>query len=201
MKPTVPVQKPALCAAALFLVFAFPFASARAAEAAGVHNFHEVNDHVYRGAQPSTEGFKSLAKLGVKTIIDLRESGNRSRAEERAVEADGMRYVSVPMAGFGAPTVAQISEVLGLLQNAAAGPVFVHCRLGKDRTGVVVAVYRMVHDHWTNQNALQEAKSYGMSFLQFAKESYIQHFNAATPLVAASPTVRAPVAAAVPATQ
>src|SRR5258708_40316239 len=63
----------------------------------GVTNFHQVSAQVFRGAQPTTEGFQGLAKLGVKTVIDLRESGSRSKAEEKTVTAAGMRYVSKPM--------------------------------------------------------------------------------------------------------
>src|ERR1700758_5050741 len=65
---------------------------------AGVENFYKVDDQVYRGAQPSAAGFASLAKLGVKTIIDLREIGEHSQAgEETIVKALGMQYVSIPL--------------------------------------------------------------------------------------------------------
>jgi len=46
----------------------------------GIKNFYQVDQHVYRGAQPSNEGFQYLAKLGVKTVIDLREADGRSKA-------------------------------------------------------------------------------------------------------------------------
>jgi len=68
-----------------------------AGDVPGLHNFHKVNDHIYRGAQPSGGGFAELAKLGIKTIIDLRESGNRSDSEKKMVEAAGMRYISFPL--------------------------------------------------------------------------------------------------------
>ena len=55
-------------------------------DAAGVPNFHQVNDHVYRGAQPTDQGFQSLAKLGVKTIIDLRHGKDHSDGEQEAAE-------------------------------------------------------------------------------------------------------------------
>src|SRR5580658_584681 len=70
----------------------------------GVPDFHQVNDHIYRGAQPTNPGFAELAKLGVKTIIDLRESGERSVAEKKTVEAAGMHYLSFPMGGYSVPS-------------------------------------------------------------------------------------------------
>src|SRR5258708_26291242 len=108
-------------------------ASSFAAEPLGVPTFHSVNDRLYRGAQPTIEGFQNLAKLGVKTVIDLREAGERSLTEQKVVEAAGMRYVSVPMAGFQAPTASQIAKVFALFHDISAGPVFVHCRRGADR--------------------------------------------------------------------
>jgi len=65
--------------------------------APGVPKFHQVNERIYRGAQPRGEGWDSLAKLGVKTVIDLRpESEHSCKAEKLAVEAAGMHYVNVP---------------------------------------------------------------------------------------------------------
>src|SRR5579871_387947 len=116
-------------------------------QAEGVPNFHQVDQHVYRGAQPLDAGWASLAKLGVKTVIDLREQGEHPwQAEQKAVEAAGMRYVSVPLRGMEAPPDHEITEVLTMLESSSDGPVFVHCRRGKDRTGTVIACYRIEHD-------------------------------------------------------
>jgi tyrosine-protein phosphatase SIW14 len=144
----------------------------------GLPNFHQVNDHIYRGGQPSAQGFEHLAKLGIKTVIDLREPGDRSLSERKMVEADGMRYTSVPMAGFHAPTGEQVSKVLKMLDDSSAAPVFIHCRRGADRTGTVIACYRVWHDHWENRKALQEAKSMGMSWLERAMQNYVLHYEA-----------------------
>src|SRR5690348_4939375 len=106
-------------------------------QAAGVPNFHQVNEHLYRGGQPTDEGFKSLAKLGVKTVIDLRETSSRSIAEEKMVKSLGMKYVAVPM--VNCPNPEQASKVLAIMHDQSAGPVFIHCRRGADRTGTLVA--------------------------------------------------------------
>lgn len=173
-----------------FLAFS---GAAWAADAPGVGNFHQINEHVYRGAQPTPEGFQSLAKLGVKTIIDLREKGPRADAEKRIVEKDGMRYINIPFAGLGAPTDAQITQVLGLFENTASGPVFVHCRRGADRTGTVVACYRVMHDHWKNADALHEAKADGMSWMERAMQHYVLRYQA--PAAVASTAAAAPAIA------
>jgi uncharacterized protein (TIGR01244 family) len=146
-------------------------------DVAGVTNFHQINEHVYRGAQPTDLGFQSLAKLGVKTVIDLREADDRSAHERNSVEAAGMRYVSIPFRGMSAPSPADVAKVLALFDDASAGPVFVHCRRGADRTGTVVACYRISHDGWNNQQALQEAKQDGMSWTEMAMHNYVLHYQ------------------------
>ncbi len=153
----------------------------------GVSNFQKVNDTVYRGGQPTESGFDSLAKLGVKTVVDLRQIGEHSQAEEQQlVESRGMRYVSVPMRGMSTPTDEQVSKVLALLNDAAAAPVFVHCQRGADRTGAVIACYRIGHDRWDNKRALSEARGYGMSWYQRALQKYVMRYQAPQKAAAAA---------------
>jgi protein tyrosine/serine phosphatase len=145
--------------------------------APGIRNFHEVDPGIYRGAQPTSEGFEYLAKLGVKLVIDLREPGERSRAEERVVAAAGMRYLNVPMSGLAAPTRTQANKILALLEDPSAGPVFVHCMRGADRTGAVIAAYRIDHDNWNSARALNEAFANGMSWFQYPRQHFIRVFQ------------------------
>lgn len=161
----------------LVLIFALG-AAALAADVPGVGNFHQVNAKVYRGAQPSGQGFQSLAQMGVKTIIDLREPGSRANAEKREVEQAGMHYINIPFSGYRAPSDQQVAQVLALFDDPAAGAVFIHCRRGADRTGTVVACYRILHDHWTNQNALAEARTDRMSSLERAMQHYVLGYRA-----------------------
>lgn len=180
----------------LITLFFFTLPALAGSSVPGIHNFYQVDNHVYRGAQPTNEGLSYLAKIGIKTILDLREPGDRSTAEERAVTALGMQYVSVPMGGLTPPTEAQISKILALLEDKNTGPVFVHCRRGADRTGAVIGAYRVDFDHWDNVRALREALSDGMSFFQLPRQSYIRSFQP-RPLEAieAAKTVEAKVAA------
>lgn len=144
---------------------------------AGVGNFHKVDDNVYRGAQPTDEGFRNLAKLGIKTVIDLREASDRSLAEEKTVTAAGMRYVMIPMRGMQKPSDESIRKALDLLEDKTSGPVFVHCMRGADRTGDVIACYRVEHDLWKNTAALAEARSLGMSWFQKSIQHYVLSYH------------------------
>jgi protein tyrosine phosphatase (PTP) superfamily phosphohydrolase (DUF442 family) len=172
-----------------------------ASDVTGIKNFDKVDDHVYRGGQPSDEGFRYLAKLGVKTIVDLREADGRSSAERKSVTATGMTYVNVPMTGLTPPTEAEISKILAILEDVTSGPVFVHCKRGADRTGAVIAAYHINHDRWDNQKALKDAMAHKMSFFQFPRQGFIKGFQARTIAAdaAPAPTPNAAAAAAVPA--
>jgi tyrosine-protein phosphatase SIW14 len=143
----------------------------------GIHNFYKVDEHVYRGAQPSDEGFKYLAKIGVKTVVDLRGVSEGRRNEESVVTAAGMKYINIPMTGLTPPSEAEITRILGMLEDSATGPVFVHCQRGADRTGAVIASYRIEHDGWDNARALKEAMANGMSFFQVPRQSFIRNFQ------------------------
>jgi tyrosine-protein phosphatase SIW14 len=148
------------------------------AEVAGIPNFRQVSDLVFRGAQPTDEAWPSLAKLGVKTVIDLRQETEHSITEEaRAVQAAGMRYISFPMDGFQMPRADQIAKVLEVMNSSE--PVFIHCKLGKDRTGTVIAAYRIAHDGWDNDRALTEATACGLHWYEAGMKRFIRGYRAA----------------------
>jgi tyrosine-protein phosphatase SIW14 len=164
----------------------------------GVGNFQKVDGHVYRGAQPTREGFSNLSKLGIQTVIDLREPGDRSATERKWVTGAGMRYISVPMYGMATPSNESVLKVLELLEDGSTGPVFVHCKRGADRTGGVIACYRVEHDHWKNDRALAEARSMGMSWFQTAIQSYVRKYQARDLTASAPKTLDASAAILAP---
>lgn len=165
----------------LFLSLVLGFPVWASSSVPGIHNFYEIDQKVCRGAQPTGDGFKYLARIGVKVVVDLRGHDSRSAAEERTVTNAGMRYVNVPMTGLTPPSQADITTILTLLEDPASGPVFVHCRRGADRTGAVIAAYRIDHYKWDNARALHEAMSDGMSWFQFPRQKYIRSFQARVP--------------------
>jgi protein tyrosine/serine phosphatase len=122
------------------------------ADRAGLPNLYRVSEGLYRGAQPSKkEGFESLAEIGIKTVVNLRGGHD----EAKVVHAHGLDYVYIPMRAwsFDEEDVIRFLQVATLPANQ---PVFVHCRRGADRTGMAVAVYRVVVEHWSREDALAE---------------------------------------------
>ena len=142
----------------------------------GITNFARVNNHLFRGAQPNSDGIKSLARWGVRTIINLRMTNDVWSAEEAEARALGITYTNVPMSGIGRPTDQQVANVLSIIETDTK-PVFVHCQHGADRTGTIIACYRIRHDKWPSKQALQEAKKYGMSPLEIGMKRYVVDFG------------------------
>jgi tyrosine-protein phosphatase SIW14 len=145
--------------------------------AAHVRNFDKVNDQIYRGGDPTAVGLTELGAMGVKIDLDLRETGEATKTEQDEAEKLGIKYVNIPMKPFSAPTEDQMQRALALLRETKSAPIFVHCRRGKDRTGAVIACYRIQHDGWSNEQALDEARKHGMSFTERAMQSYVLHFK------------------------
>jgi len=128
-------------------------------ELPGVPRFIQVTPHLYRGGQPSEEGFQSLAKMGIDIVIDLR--GSR-RHERDLVTKLGMRYEAMPW-HCPRPKDQVFARFLLLLRRNPKKKIFVHCRLGDDRTGMMIAAYRMAEQGWTAQQAMQEMKALGFA--------------------------------------
>jgi protein tyrosine phosphatase (PTP) superfamily phosphohydrolase (DUF442 family) len=146
---------------------------------AGAPNTGKISDALLRGAQPSEQGLAELKKLGVTTVVDLR--GNRGPvAQERAeVESLGMRFVDIPVNGWSAPSNAQVAEFLKLFRDDPKQKIFVHCYFGQDRTGVMVAAYRIAQQNWTADQAVAEMYSFGFhAYLYPSMKSYIRKFPA-----------------------
>jgi protein tyrosine/serine phosphatase len=136
-----------------------------------IKNFHVVADGFYRGAQPSAEGIEYLAGMGVKTILSLRCGRRAAAAEKAAAEAAGMRYENIPLSYWKVPTEETIDRFLELLDDPKTGPIFIHCFHGADRTGLMVATYRISRLGWSFQEAYDEMKRCG--FHRFG----VRHFK------------------------
>jgi protein tyrosine/serine phosphatase len=148
-------------------------ASERLYGLAGLPNAGRVTPGIYRGAQPEAAGYATLKALGVKTVINLRTSLN----EQRAVEAAGMRYLEVPIEMSQEGLQAKTDRVVTLMADPANQPVFVHCRQGQDRTGIVVAAYRMRQQQWPLASAEAEMQDFGFNDLWVGFTRFIRDYG------------------------
>jgi len=153
----------------------------------GVYNFAQIAPGLYRGAQPTVEGFATLQSLGIRTVINLR-AYHTDRLRARGL---GFNYVHLFWRAW-LPRDRQIAMFLQLARDSAHHPVFVHCLHGADRTGVAIAAYRVVVEGWAVADAAAELRAFGhhLFFPQIRRylrsltaERLVQSLQAAQPHV------------------
>lgn len=157
---------------------------APAPDASKIYNFGKVNDDYYRGAQPTGNDYAALAALGVKTVVNLTNGEDGDARERELVEQHGMRYVGIPMTTRKPPTDAEIAAFLAAVDEE--GAVYVHCVGGRHRTGVMTAVYRMIKDGLSGDQAFKEMKryNYGPDFLHPEFKKFVHEYDIKKPLTA-----------------
>ena len=124
----------------------------------GLGNFAEVDrGRLYRSAQPTREGLQlARSRFGIRTVISFRAfHSDRSDAESL-----GLQYYRIP---FNAWNVRPEDAVrfLKLVTDPENYPILVHCQHGADRTGTMVAVYRIFVQGWKTEEAIGELPRFG----------------------------------------
>jgi tyrosine-protein phosphatase SIW14 len=151
-----------------------------------IERFQRVDAHLYRGAQPTAEGFRRLREMGITTVINLRmEPDAVKTGEKRIVEELGMRYIGIPVEDGNFFTRSRtipdgaIREFFKTVDEAARGAdtVFVHCHRGADRTGALVAFYRIARQGWDTLRAEREAREVGMRSWYRGLQQQIRSFD------------------------
>lgn len=133
-----------------------------------------VPGHIYRGAQPTDQGFKDLAKYNIKTVINLREEADVIAHEKPLVESLGMNFISVPLSGFFRPSDKNISSIEQALNNPDLQPIFIHCQHGQDRTGLAIGLFRVFTQKVSAPNSYQEMLDLGFHPLLVGLETYFE---------------------------
>jgi protein tyrosine/serine phosphatase len=140
----------------------------------GLSNAGRVAPGVFRGAQPGRDGYATLKAMGVKTVIDLRTTEN----EQAQVEAAGMRAIAVPIRMTRDGLREKVDRVVALMADPANQPVFVHCRHGQDRTGIVMAAFRMKQQGWRLAEAEAEMQDFGFNDIWVNFKRFIRQYGA-----------------------
>lgn len=135
--------------------------------------FHSVDPDYMRGASPARGGMEVLRKLGVKTLVDLRSTYDRTPATAAEAEQMGLQYYCLPLNVWDPPTEAQTAEFLRVVTDKSRTPVFVFCVDGVNRTGEMTAIYRMSHAGWSAEQALKEMDDAGFSPYHYSLRNYV----------------------------
>jgi protein tyrosine/serine phosphatase len=138
-------------------------------------NFAQVNAMLYRSGQPTEAGIKQLEGK-VKTIVYLRGADERADTERKWAEAAHINFQPFPLNNWFGPKDSQIKNILDFINDPQNQPVLVHCKRGADRTGTVIAVYRISSEGITAKEAIVEAKRFHMGWWQFWMKDYINDY-------------------------
>lgn len=158
------------------LAFAFAFnTSAQTVDVSKVEdlpNLVKVHDHLYRGGRPTDVGMKQLKAMGVRTIVNIENDEDAVAADKKFAAAHGLRFISVPFATFKKPKDENVDYVLKSLQDRSLGPIYLHCKHGRDRTGMIMGLYRVEADGWDPKTAYQEMKDLGFRTILWTLKKY-----------------------------
>ncbi len=150
-----------------------PHSSERIYNLPGLSNIGRVSPGIYRGALPEKTGYETLKKLGIKTVIDMRTTGS----EKADVEAAGMTSIAIPIQMSRSGLLPKVEQVVALMADPSNQPVYVHCRHGQDRTGIVVAAYRMSHQGWSLADAETDMQAFGFNDVWINFKKFIRKYG------------------------
>ena len=152
----------------------------------GLMNFQAVDEKVWRGSHPNELGYKSLARRGVTTIVDLRAEESLD-IDEDLLKRLGVTRFSLPLRDGQVPTEAQVTQLLSIVEDSD-GKVYVHCMAGVGRTGAIVAAYLVATGQATPSEALRKNLSVGppsLEQLAFVAELSVTDAGKPNPMVTA----------------
>ena len=128
---------------------------------AGVPNLFQVAPNFYRSAQPTAEGFHVLSQhYGIKTVISMRAN----HSDDVLVEGTGIRMARFPTNTWSINRASVVGALRTLRRDTQTGAVLLHCQHGADRTGLVTALYRILYQGWSKEDALNEMREGGFGY-------------------------------------
>jgi len=120
-----------------------------------------VSPALWRGAQPPADVIPVLRQAGIKTVVNLDNDKLSAAMEEKETGRAGLRYFHIPLTHFEMVPKNKIKQILDIIDDPVKQPVFIHCRQGQDRTGALVAMYRIKEFGWSPQQAYREMIQFG----------------------------------------
>lgn len=126
-----------------------------------IRNFGVVRPGIYRGAEPDSSDLRRLRDAGVVTVIDFRKDGDKVAAEAKICRSLGLAHYNLPWTGHEANVdPALIRGFFDIVGHDGNLPAFVHCHRGAERTGTMIALYRIAFQDWSAEEAYAEMRRY-----------------------------------------
>jgi protein tyrosine/serine phosphatase len=139
-----------------------------------ITNFHQVSGEFYRGARPEKIGVEYLAARSFKTIINIDDDEYAIEEEQKIAEKLGINMVSIPLSGFFSPSSSNVDQILEWVSDTKQYPLFLHCKHGQDRTGMIVGLYRVEYENRAPTQAYQEMLDLGFHTILWGLNHYFK---------------------------
>ncbi|UVE69023.1 dual specificity protein phosphatase family protein [Burkholderia pyrrocinia] len=142
---------------------------------ARVNNLHRITPTLYRSAQLSREDVPELQKLGIRKVISFRAF----HADDSILAGTQITMQRIRINTWYIRDEDMVAALKALRTADRDGPVLIHCQHGADRTGLVSALYRMVYQGWTREQALDELQHGGYGFHPIWQNitNYLKHVD------------------------
>ncbi|TCW77437.1 protein-tyrosine-phosphatase [Burkholderia sp. SRS-46] len=137
-----------------------PLRWAQSVADARVNNLHRITPSLYRSAQLSKADVPQLQQLGIRKVISFRAF----HSDDRILAGTQITLQRIPINTWSIRDEDMVAALKALRHVDQDGPVLIHCQHGADRTGLVSALYRIVYQGWTREQALDELQHGGYGF-------------------------------------
>lgn len=138
----------------------------------GVINFAKISDALWRGAQPTAEGFRQLERMGLRTVVSFRHDHD----DLELLKGTRLKYLRIPSRAYH-PSEASIVTFLKAIEDPANWPVYIHCAQGRDRTGYNAAAYRMVFQGWNAEDSIREMNTFHFNKIWIGNPGFLKKLD------------------------
>ncbi|MBT0624737.1 dual specificity protein phosphatase family protein [Pseudomonas sp. LF135] len=114
-------------------------------------NLHQMTPTLYRSALPNSNALPVLENLKIATVINFLPESDATWLKTSDIKQVQLTYRTNHVDD------SDVLAALRAIQDAETkGPVLMHCKHGSDRTGLMAAMYRVVIQGWSKEDALNE---------------------------------------------
>ncbi|WP_180113371.1 dual specificity protein phosphatase family protein [Acinetobacter sp. YH12073] len=129
------------------------------------HNFYQISPTVFRSEQPDADLALVLREQHIDVIINLRSRHHNPERLKNTIDTQKIKFAHIPIHTWQIDRE-DLLAVMKTIKEAEQQQqkVLIHCYHGSDRTGASVAMYRIIFQHWSIEEAKREMKQGGYGF-------------------------------------
>lgn len=131
------------------------------------HKPEKVSEGVFRGPHPQESDLYELSRMGIKTVLSLEDNPEVVAEEENVCRSLNINFVNVPLSELFPPSPGNLKQAVSVIRQNRNHGIYIHCRRGIDRTGYVIASFRMLVEKCALDTAYKECCDHGHSPLVY----------------------------------